>query len=190
MKRLIPLVVLCAALCGCGKVIPADDEVAVVPLPERVVKGQGTFLLTASTEAVLLSGDDSLACVTGGARRSAGTGVRQRVAGAACRRALDGALNISCDAAMPADGYRLEITPGRAEIVGGSAAGGVLCGADPSPADPRCGLRRDRRACRGAARRDDRGQTVPGLPGHDARRLPPFLHGRRSEGGARHHGPA
>ena len=49
MKRLIPLVVLCAALCGCGKVIPADDEVAVVPLPERVVKGQGTFLLTAST---------------------------------------------------------------------------------------------------------------------------------------------
>ena len=44
MKRLIPLVVLCAALCGCGKVIPADDEVAVVPLPERVVKGQGTFL--------------------------------------------------------------------------------------------------------------------------------------------------
>ena len=56
MKRLIPLVVLCAALCGCGKVIPADDEVAVVPLPERVVKGQGTFLLTASTEAVLLSG--------------------------------------------------------------------------------------------------------------------------------------
>ncbi len=65
MKRLIPLVVLCAALCGCGKVIPADDEVAVVPLPERVVKGQGTFLLTASTEAVLLSGDDSLACVTG-----------------------------------------------------------------------------------------------------------------------------
>ena len=123
MKRLIPLVVLCAALCGCGKVIPADDEVAVVPLPERVVKGQGTFLLTASTEAVLLSGDDSLACVTGALDEVLepvfGKGLRVRHADVP----LDGALNISCDAAMPADGYRLEITPGRAEIVGGSAAG-------------------------------------------------------------------
>ncbi len=33
-----------------------------------------------------------------------------------------GALNISCDAAMPADGYRLELRPG-VEIVAGSAAG-------------------------------------------------------------------
>lgn len=123
MKRLILLVVLCAALCGCGKVIPADDEVAVVPLPERVVKGQGTFLLTASTEAVLLSGDDSLACVTGALDEVLepvfGKGLRVRHADVP----LDGALNISCDAAMPADGYRLEITPGRAEIVAGSAAG-------------------------------------------------------------------
>ena len=114
MKRLIPLVVLCAALCGCGKVIPADDEVAVVPLPERVAKGQGTFLLTASTEAVLLSGDDSLACVTGALDQVLepvfGKGLRVRHADVP----LDGALNISCDAAMPADGYRLEITPGRA----------------------------------------------------------------------------
>ena len=123
MKRLIPLVVLCAALCGCGKVIPADDEVAVVPLPERVVKGQGTFLLTASTETVLLSGDDSLACGTGALDEVLepvfGKGLRVRHADVP----LDGALNISCDAAMPADGYRLEITPGRAEIVAGSAAG-------------------------------------------------------------------
>lgn len=123
MKRLIPLVVLCAALCGCGKVIPADDEVAVVPLPERVAKGQGTFLLTASTEAVLLSGDDSLACVTGALDQVLepvfGKGLRVRHADVP----LDGALNISCDAAVPADGYRLEITPGRAEIVAGSAAG-------------------------------------------------------------------
>lgn len=123
MKRLILLVVLCAALCGCGKVIPADDEVAVVPLPERVVKGQGTFLLTASTEAVLLSGDDSLACVTGALDEVLepvfGKGLRVRHADVP----LDGALNISCDAAMPADGYRLEFTPGRAEIVAGSAAG-------------------------------------------------------------------
>ena len=122
-RQLIPLVVLCAALCGCGKVIPADDEVAVVPLPERVAKGQGTFLLTASTEAVLLSGDDSLACVTGALDQVLepvfGKGLRVRHADVP----LDGALNISCDAAMPADGYRLEITPGRAEIVAGSAAG-------------------------------------------------------------------
>ena len=123
MKRLIHLVVLCAALCGCGKVIPADDEVAVVPLPERVAKGQGTFLLTASTEAVLLSGDDSLACVTGALDQVLepvfGKGLRVRHADVP----LDGALNISCDAAMPADGYRRESTPGRAEIAAGSAAG-------------------------------------------------------------------
>ena len=123
MKRLFPLVVLCAALCGCGKVIPADDEVAVVPLPERVVKGQGTFLLTASTETVLLPGDDSLACVTGALDEVLeplfGKGLRVRHADLPA----DGALNISCDASMPAEAYRLEISPGRAEIVAGAAAG-------------------------------------------------------------------
>ena len=75
------------------------------------------------TEAVLLSGDDSLACVTGALDQVLepvfGKGLRVRHADVP----LDGALNISCDAAMPADGYRLEITPGRAEIVAGSAAG-------------------------------------------------------------------
>lgn len=80
-------------------------------------------MLTASTEAVLLSGDDSLACVTGALDQVLepvfGKGLRVRHADVP----LDGALNISCDAAMPADGYRLEITPGRAEIVAGSAAG-------------------------------------------------------------------
>ena len=48
MKRLLPVLALFAVLCGCcscGRVIPTDGEVAVVPLPEHIVEGQGLSLI-------------------------------------------------------------------------------------------------------------------------------------------------
>jgi len=67
MKRLLPVLALFAVLCGCcscGRVIPTDGEVAVVPLPEHIVEGQGTFRLTSDAEVVLLFDDERLAGVT------------------------------------------------------------------------------------------------------------------------------
>lgn len=123
MKRLIPLFVLCAAFCGCGKVVPADDEIAVVPLPERVAKGQGTFFLTASTGVAVLSGDEKLAYVTAALDEVLepvfGKGLRAERAG----EPVDEAVNIACDGSMPAGAYRLEVKPGRVDIVAGDAAG-------------------------------------------------------------------
>ena len=69
MKRLLPVLALFAVLCGCcscGRVIPTDGEVAVVPLPEHIVEGQGTFRLTSDAEVVLLFDDERLAGVTYG----------------------------------------------------------------------------------------------------------------------------
>ena len=70
MKRLLPVLALFAVLCGCcscGRVIPTDGEVAVVPLPEHIVEGQGTFRLTSDAEVVLLCSDSGLAdCLTTG----------------------------------------------------------------------------------------------------------------------------
>lgn len=123
MKRLISLFALGAVVCGCGKVIPADGDIAVVPRPERVAEGQGTFFLTASTEVVLLSDDERLPYVADALDEVLepvfGKGLRVRHAA----EPVGEAINIACDGAMPSEAYRLEVKPGQVDIVAGGAPG-------------------------------------------------------------------
>ena len=126
MKRLLPVLALFAVLCGCcscGRVIPTDGEVAVVPLPEHIVEGQGTFRLTSDAEVVLLFDDERLSGVTAALNKVLmplfGRGPRVRHAD----KAADHAVNVTRDETMPAEAYRLFVTPCRIDIVGGGAQG-------------------------------------------------------------------
>ena len=126
MKRLLPVLALFAVLCGCcscGRVIPTDGEVAVVPLPEHIVEGQGTFRLTSDAEVVLLFDDERLAGVTAALNEVLmplfGRGPRVRHAD----KAADHAVNVTRDETMPAEAYRLFVTPCRIDIVAGGAQG-------------------------------------------------------------------
>ena len=126
MKRLLPVLALFAVLCGCcscGRVIPTDGEVAVVPLPEHIVEGQGTFRLTSDAEVVLLFDDERLSGVTAALNKvlmplfGRGPSVRH------ADKAADHAVNVTRDETMPAEAYRLFVTPCRIDIVAGGAQG-------------------------------------------------------------------
>ena len=126
MKRLLPVLALFAVLCGCcscGRVIPTDGEVAVVPLPEHIVEGQGTFRLTSDAEVVLLFDDERLSGVTAALNEVLmplfGRGPRVRHAD----KAADHAVNVTRDETMPAEAYRLFVTSCRIDIVAGGAQG-------------------------------------------------------------------
>ena len=126
MKRLLPVLAVFAVLCGCcscGRVIPTDGEVAVVPLPEHIVEGQGTFRLTSDAEVVLLFDDERLAGVTAALNEVLmplfGRGPRVRHAD----KAADHAVNVTRDETMPAEAYRLFVTSCRIDIVAGGAQG-------------------------------------------------------------------
>ena len=126
MKRLLPVLALFAVLCGCcscGRVIPTDGEVAVVPLPAHIVEGQGTFRLTSDAEVVLLFDDERLSGVTAALNKVLmplfGRGPRVRHAD----KAADHAVNVTRDETMPAEAYRLFVTPCRIDIVAGGAQG-------------------------------------------------------------------
>ena len=114
--------VLCGC-CSCGRVIPTDGEVAVVPLPEHIVEGQGTFRLTSDAEVVLLFDDERLAGVTAALNEVLmplfGRGPRVRHAD----KAADHAVNVTRDETMPAEAYRLFVTSCRIDIVAGGAQG-------------------------------------------------------------------
>jgi len=104
-------------------VIPTDGEVAVVPLPEHIVEGQGTFRLTSDAEVVLLFDDERLAGVTAALNEVLmplfGRGPRGRHAD----KAADHAVNVTRDETMPAEAYRLFVTSCRIDIVAGGAQG-------------------------------------------------------------------
>ncbi len=123
MKNLFLLFALCSTLSGCGKVIPADTEIAVVPKPERVTEGQGVFPLTVSTRVALLFDDERLPYVTAALDEVLmpvfGRGLEVLEADIPVAEAV----NIIRDEAIPADAYRLEVAPGRVDIVAGGAQG-------------------------------------------------------------------
>lgn len=123
MKNFFLLFALCSTLSGCGKVIPADTEIAVVPKPERVTERQGVFPLTVSTRVALLFDDERLPYVTAALDEVLtpvfGRGLEVLEADIPVAEAV----NIVCDEAMPADAYRLEVAPGRVDIVAGGAQG-------------------------------------------------------------------
>ncbi len=121
MKKLIPIFVSCALLCGCGRRIAADGEIAVVPCPESVVAGPGVFVLKASTCVRVLA--DGMADALQALDEALTPVFGQALAVETGAEACPGTVNIACDPAMPAEAYRLAVTPERIDITGGSVHG-------------------------------------------------------------------
>ncbi|WP_418990718.1 beta-N-acetylhexosaminidase [Alistipes sp.] len=115
---------LCAALFAgcCGRVVPASEEIAVIPRPAGIECGEGFFTLRAATPVRLSDPSLETAC-------EAWTAVFREVFSRKpelhAAEPADGAVNFAlCDTLAP-EAYRLEINPQRIEIHAGDAAGAL-----------------------------------------------------------------
>lgn len=119
-----PLLLVCALLAsGCGRTLPADRPIAVVPRPESVIEEPGTFRLTAATPVVLIGSDPRLAwaadALDTAIRPLFGRGLKRLPDDAAPRKAVYLRLVDS----LGAEAYRLTATPDRIDVCAGDPAG-------------------------------------------------------------------
>lgn len=114
---------LLAASCACGRTLPSDGSVDIVPVPVRVTPVEGVFRLGASTPVCIESSDERMRWVA-----DALDEVLQPVFGRGleCRFPQAGephAVNFLLDASMAPDAYRLTVTPERVDICAGAPEG-------------------------------------------------------------------
>ena len=114
---------LLAASCACGRTLPSDGTIDVVPVPVRVTPVEGVFRLGASTPVCIESSDERMRWVA-----DALDEVLQPVFGRGleCRFPQAGephAVNFLLDASMAPDAYRLMVTTERVDICAGAPEG-------------------------------------------------------------------
>ena len=63
--RILLAACLLALGSGCGRTVPSDGIVDIVPVPVRVTPAQGVFRLGASTRVCIDSPDERMRCVAG-----------------------------------------------------------------------------------------------------------------------------
>ena len=129
MNRICSRILLgvgCLSAYACGRTIPAEHEVAVVPQPAAVECGDGTFRLTGDTPVRMVGGAESDARMEWvadaldevveplfGRKLSVGTG----------DASVPGAVNIGRADTLPQEAYRLTVTDDRIEILAGGPEG-------------------------------------------------------------------
>ena len=129
MNRICSRILLgvgCLSAYACGRTVPAEREVAVVPRPAAVECGDGTFRLTGGTPVRMVGGAESdarmewVADALGevveplfGRRLSIGTG----------DASVPGAVNIGRADTLPQEAYRLTVADDRIEILAGGPEG-------------------------------------------------------------------
>ena len=124
VKRLLRAALAGSAglLAACGATLPADTPVSVVPRPESVIEGAGSFCLTADTRISLpadAEGFDAAAEALDEALRPCFEAPLPRAGTPPARNAI---RFERCDT-LPAEAYRLEVTPAGIDIRAGDAAG-------------------------------------------------------------------
>ena len=129
MKRIFSRILLgvgCLSAYACGRTVPAEHEVAVVPQPAAVECGDGTFRLTGDTPVRMVGGAESDARMEWvadaldevveplfGRKLSVGTG----------DASIPGAVNIGRADTLPQEAYRLTVADDRIEILAGGPEG-------------------------------------------------------------------
>lgn len=129
MNRICSRILLgvgCLSAYACGRTVPAEHEVAVVPQPAAVECGDGTFRLTGDTPVRMVGGAESDARMEWvadaldevveplfGRKLSVGTG----------NASVPGAVNIGRADTLPQEAYRLTVADDRIEILAGGPEG-------------------------------------------------------------------
>ena len=121
--RILLAACLLALGSGCGRTVPSDGIVDIVPVPVRVTPAQGVFRLGASTRVCIDSPDERMRCVAG-----ALDDVLQPIFGRGLECLLPaagekGAVNFQLDASMAPGAYRLTVTTERVDIRSGAPEG-------------------------------------------------------------------
>lgn len=114
---------LCALLCGCGRTVPADGAIGVVPRPADVTPGEGVFRLSSSACVVVRSSDERIRFVTDALGE-----VLEPLFGKApevlfAEEERNGAVNFIEEQGMAAEAYVLCVTAERVAIRSGGPEG-------------------------------------------------------------------
>lgn len=123
MGKLRILLVLGVLCCGCGRVVPADDPVSVVPAPVSVTPAEGVFRLSASTRVIVGSTDGRMSFVTDALNGLLGPVFGKGLVCLPSALVQDGAVNFIETDSIPSDGYSLTITADRVEVRSGGPEG-------------------------------------------------------------------
>lgn len=118
-------VCLSALLLGgcCGRTVPADGEVLVVPWPETVVRGEGVFRLTASTRVAVVSDDERIDYALAAWDEVLGSVFGRAAEAMRPEASCADAVNFIVCGGMPEEAYELSVRADRVEIRSGGAAG-------------------------------------------------------------------
>lgn len=120
-----------------GKALEAADTPSVIPLPEEIVAGEGTFVLTPDVIVRYQPEDQDMDRAVAAAQRLLTSVFGKRAEVSLCGTddiaadsgetgvAVAGrpALTLSLDSGLPLSGYRIDIAPEGINIKGGDAAG-------------------------------------------------------------------
>lgn len=123
MGKLRILLVLGVLCCGCGRVVPADDPVSVVPAPVSVTPAEGVFRLSASTRVIVGSTDGRMSFVTDALNGLLGPVFGKGLVCLPSALVQDGAVNFIETDSIPSDGYSLTIMADRVEVRSGGPEG-------------------------------------------------------------------
>lgn len=123
MKRFTAIITACALLMGCTGKIVSPETVSIIPQPSSVELLEGSFRLTAKTQANFLYEAPELEYVAQALEMMTedifGEGIKMNLS------SLDAScgINFFLDEAIPHEGYKLEVTDQTVEIASSSAAG-------------------------------------------------------------------
>lgn len=123
MGKLRILLVLGVLCCGCGRVVPADGPISVVPAPVSVTPAEGVFRLSASTRVIVGSTDGRMSFVTDALNGLLGPVFGKGLVCLPSALVQDGAVNFIETDSIPSDGYSLTITADRVEVRSGGPEG-------------------------------------------------------------------
>lgn len=123
MNKLVAVIAIMTLLGSCGKLIPTNGRVDVIPLPNKIVVADGSFVLKGTTDIAVsfdADGMDHAVAFWGGVMSDV-FGKELKVVNTT--KPVSGAINIIHDGSMQPEQYRLNVQPNSIEVVASTANG-------------------------------------------------------------------
>lgn len=123
MKRIPLIIAACAFIAGCTGTVVSNETVSVIPQPSSLEVTDGTFKLTAATQANFLYEAPELEYVAEALEDMTedifGSGIKMNLS------SLDASkgINFILDEELPAEGYKMEVAEKTIDIASSTAAG-------------------------------------------------------------------